>query len=101
MGGSEGMFGCLVCASHSCPFTTSDRDALPRLHESLPPLRLQVGPFDHLTIKGLTGFAPGSALSVVGKRPDGSTYEFPVNHTFNANQINVRGGGSVWGLGPG
>lgn len=25
---------------------------------------------------------------LVGKRPDGSTYEFQLNHTFNANQIN-------------
>lgn len=59
---------------------------------SLPaalPLLPQVGPFDRLSIKGLTSFAPGKGLTLVGKRPDGSTYEFPVNHTFNANQINV------------
>ncbi|EFN58720.1 hypothetical protein CHLNCDRAFT_19608, partial [Chlorella variabilis] len=48
----------------------------------------KVGPFDRLSIKGLTSFAPGKGLTLVGKRPDGSTYEFPVNHTFNANQIN-------------
>lgn len=27
-------------------------------------------------------------MKVVGKRPDGSTYDIPVNHTFNDNQIN-------------
>lgn len=51
----------------------------------------QVGPFDRLSIKGLTSFAPGKPLTLVGKRPDGSTYEMTVNHTFNANQV---GGGA-------
>ena len=46
-----------------------------------------VGPFDRLSIKGLTNFSPESKLTVAGKRPDGSTYEFPVNHTFNSNQV--------------
>ena len=44
---------------------------------------MQVGPFDKISIKGLTDFQPGKPLSVVGKKPDGSTYEFPVNQTFN------------------
>ncbi|KAL4458005.1 hypothetical protein ABPG75_012870 [Micractinium tetrahymenae] len=48
----------------------------------------KVGPFDRLSIRGLTSFAPGKPLTLVGKRPDGSTYEMTVNHTFNANQIN-------------
>jgi hypothetical protein len=30
----------------------------------------------------------GQQLSIQGKRLDGSTYSFPVNHTFNDNQIN-------------
>lgn len=47
----------------------------------------QVGPFDRISVKGLTSFAPGKPLTLVGKRPDGSTYEVPVNHTFNANQV--------------
>ena len=55
-------------------------------HNALP--AEQVGPFDRLSIKGLTAFAPGSSLSLEGKRPDGSTYSIPVNHTFNDNQIN-------------
>ena len=46
-----------------------------------------VGPFDRLSITGLTNFSPESKLTVVGTRPDGSSYSFPVNHTFNANQV--------------
>lgn len=34
-------------------------------------------------------------LKLVGKRADGSTYEFPVNHTFNENQINWFKNGSA------
>jgi hypothetical protein len=41
-----------------------------------------------LSIVGLKTFAPGVPMKVVGKRPDGSTYDIPVNHTFNDNQIN-------------
>lgn len=52
-----------------------------------PPYHLQIGPFDRLSIKGLKTFAPGVPLKVVGKRPDGTTYEFTVNQTFNENQI--------------
>jgi len=48
----------------------------------------KVGPFDKLSIKGLKTFAPGKQLTVEGTRPDGSKYEFPVNQTFNENQIN-------------
>jgi aconitate hydratase len=47
----------------------------------------KVGPFDKLSIKGLTTLTPGKPLTVVGTRPDGSNYEFTVNHTFNDNQI--------------
>lgn len=47
-----------------------------------------MGPFDKLSIKGLKAFTPGKALTLEGKRPDGSTYSFTVNHTFNENQIN-------------
>jgi len=47
----------------------------------------KVGPADKLSIKGLTTLTPGKPLTVVGSRPDGSTYEFVVNHTFNDNQI--------------
>ncbi|KAI3435493.1 hypothetical protein D9Q98_001559 [Chlorella vulgaris] len=47
----------------------------------------KVGPFDRISIKGLTSLTPGKPLTVVGKRPDGTTYDFLVNHTFNDNQI--------------
>ncbi len=55
----------------------------------------QVGPFDKLSIKGLTTFAPGKPLAVAGTRPDGSTYEFTVNQTFNENQIHWFKAGSA------
>lgn len=54
-----------------------------------------MGPFDKLSIKGLTTFAPGKPLKVVGKKPDGSTYEFTVNQTFNENQIEWFKAGSA------
>ena len=47
-----------------------------------------MGPFDKIAVKGLTSFAPGKPLTLEGTRPDGSKYSFPVNHTFNDNQIN-------------
>jgi aconitate hydratase len=47
----------------------------------------KVGPFDRLAIRGLTEFAPGKQLTIEGTRPDGSKYSFPVNQTFNENQI--------------
>lgn len=47
----------------------------------------KIGPFDKMSVKGLTSFAPGVPLTIEGKRADGSTYSFKVNHTFNDNQI--------------
>ena len=47
----------------------------------------KVGPFDKVAIKGLTSLAPGKQLTFEGKRPDGSVYSFPLNQTFNDNQI--------------
>ena len=55
----------------------------------------QVGPFDKLSIHGLTSFAPGKPLTVKGKTPDGKTYEFQVNQTFNENQIEWFKAGSA------
>ena len=46
----------------------------------------KVGPRDKLSILGLPP-APGKQLTVRGTKPDGSSYEFPVNQTFNENQI--------------
>ena len=56
---------------------------------------VQVGPFDKISIKGLTSFAPGKTLTVEGKRPDGETYSFPVNQTFNEAQIEWFKAGSA------
>ncbi|KAJ9528630.1 hypothetical protein QJQ45_020393 [Haematococcus lacustris] len=47
-----------------------------------------INPKDRLSIVGLKTFAPGVPLKLVGKRPDGSSYDITVNHTFNDNQIN-------------
>jgi aconitate hydratase len=55
----------------------------------------KVGPFDVVAVTGLQTFAPGTPLTFAGTRPDGSTYEFPVNHTFNDNQITWFKAGSA------
>ena len=55
----------------------------------------KVGPFDKISVLGLTTFAPGVPLKLVGERPDGTKYEFPVNHTFNDNQITWFKAGSA------
>lgn len=56
---------------------------------------MQVGPFDKVSILGLQTFAPGKPLTFKGVRPDGTSYEFPVNHTFNDNQITWFKAGSA------
>lgn len=55
----------------------------------------KIAPTDEISILGLTSFAPGSQLTLKGTRADGSTYEFPVNHTFNDNQITWFKAGSA------
>ncbi|MCE3282587.1 MAG: aconitate hydratase [Chitinophagaceae bacterium] len=51
---------------------------------------------DVIDIKGLSTFAPGSTLTVVVHHPDGSTEEFPVNHTYNEQQIEwFKAGGAL------
>jgi aconitate hydratase len=47
----------------------------------------KVGPFDRIAIKGITEFQPGVPFTLEGKRPDGSTYSFKVNHTLNEGQF--------------
>jgi aconitate hydratase len=42
---------------------------------------------DRIDILGLTEFAPGKQLTVVLHHKDGSTDTFPVNHTYNEQQI--------------
>lgn len=42
---------------------------------------------DSIDILGLTEFAPGKPLTIQLNHADGSTDSFPVNHTYNAAQI--------------
>jgi aconitate hydratase len=42
---------------------------------------------DTLDIVGLQEMAPGKALSIVLRHSDGTSESFPVNHTYNKNQI--------------
>ncbi|MDQ6479080.1 aconitate hydratase [Dyadobacter sp. LHD-138] len=42
---------------------------------------------DTIDIKGLETFAPGVQLAIVLHHADGTTEEFPVNHTYNEQQI--------------
>ncbi|GLU53761.1 aconitate hydratase [Dyadobacter frigoris] len=42
---------------------------------------------DTIDIKGLQSFAPGVQLTIVLHHSDGTTEEFPVNHTYNQQQI--------------
>ncbi|MEZ0538802.1 aconitate hydratase [Fibrella arboris] len=53
---------------------------------------------DTFDIKGLTTFAPGQQLTVVLHHADGSTDEFPVNHTYNQGQIEWFKAGSALNL---
>lgn len=42
---------------------------------------------DTIDIIGLTEFAPDKPLTIVLHHQDGSTESFPVNHSYNAQQI--------------
>jgi len=51
---------------------------------------------DKIDITGLTTFAPGKQLTVVLHHHDGTTESFPVNHTYNAQQIEwFKAGGAL------
>jgi aconitate hydratase len=51
---------------------------------------------DTFDILGLTTFTPGVQLTVVLHHKDGSTESFPVNHTYNAQQIEwFKAGGAL------
>ncbi|KAK9841280.1 hypothetical protein WJX74_003067 [Apatococcus lobatus] len=58
----------------------------------------KIEPADKISIIGLPNFAPGKPLTVRGKRSDGSTYEFPVNHTYNEQQLEWFKHGSALNL---
>ncbi|KAL5258929.1 hypothetical protein ACHWQZ_G009411 [Mnemiopsis leidyi] len=55
----------------------------------------KVQPGDKISILGLTNFAPGVPLTCKLTHTDGSTEEFPLNHTFNENQIGWFKAGSA------
>jgi len=51
---------------------------------------------DTFDINGLTSFAPGMPLTVVLHHKDGSNDSFPVNHTYNEQQIEwFKAGGAL------
>ncbi|GMV99368.1 MAG: aconitate hydratase [Candidatus Hydrogenedentota bacterium] len=51
---------------------------------------------DTLDIVGLTEFAPGKPLTIVLHHADGSSDQFPVNHTYNESQIEwFKAGGAL------
>lgn len=51
---------------------------------------------DVIDIKGLTTFAPGQQLTIVLNHADGSTEEFAVNQSYNAQQIEwFKAGGAL------
>ncbi|HVZ56132.1 MAG TPA: aconitate hydratase [Chitinophagaceae bacterium] len=51
---------------------------------------------DWLDILGLTSFAPGKPLTVILRHADGTTDQFPVNHTYNEQQIEwFKAGGAL------
>ncbi len=53
---------------------------------------------DNVDIIGLKDFTPGKPLSVVLYHSDGSSEEFPVNHSYNQNQIKWFKAGSALNL---
>ncbi|HEY0110234.1 MAG TPA: aconitate hydratase [Fibrella sp.] len=53
---------------------------------------------DSIDIKGLTTFTPGQPLTLVLHHADGTTDEFPVNHTYNQGQIEWFKAGSALNL---
>jgi aconitate hydratase len=54
-----------------------------------------IEPSDKVDIIGLTTFAPGKQLSLKVKKANGSTLDIPLNHTFNAGQIEWFKAGSA------
>lgn len=51
---------------------------------------------DRIDILGLTGFSPGTALTIVLRHKDGSSEEIKANHSYNAQQIEwFKAGGAL------
>jgi aconitate hydratase len=53
---------------------------------------------DRFDILGLNDFQPGKPLTVTLHHADGTVHSFPVNHTYNANQIKWFKAGSALNL---
>ncbi len=53
---------------------------------------------DRISVVGLKEFAPGKSLTVRLHHSDGSTEDFPANHTYNENQIEWFRAGSALNL---
>jgi aconitate hydratase len=53
---------------------------------------------DRIDIPGLPDMAPGKQLNVLLKHSDGSTEKFPVNHSYNAAQLEWFRAGSALNL---
>ena len=53
---------------------------------------------DRVSVLGLKTFSPGKQLTLKLQHTDGTTDEFPVNHTYNANQIEWFKAGSALNL---
>jgi aconitate hydratase len=53
---------------------------------------------DSIDIIGLKDFAPGEQLTVTLNHANGTKDEFPVNHTYNQNQIEWFKAGSALNL---
>jgi aconitate hydratase len=58
----------------------------------------RIGEDDSIGITGLKDFAPGKPLMAVISHPDGSQDRFPVNHSYNENQIEWFKAGSALNL---
>jgi aconitate hydratase len=55
----------------------------------------KIGARDKVSIKGLSSFAPGKPLTAVVAKPDGSSFNIALNHTFNEGQIEWFKAGSA------
>lgn len=58
----------------------------------------KINPDDTISIRGLSGLAPGKQLNVEVTKKDGSKWTFVVNQTFNENQIGWFKAGSALNL---
>jgi aconitate hydratase len=55
----------------------------------------KIDPQDKVSIVGLTTFKPGQQLTLKVKKTSGETLSLPLNHTFNASQIEWFKAGSA------